>query len=399
MLLNHDEQLDKGKIKLIGSISFLIGFAQAVLAYVMSAYFKEALGSENIGLYYSISFGVILVALLNLHKVIRRFGKSDIFFVTMIGKLVVLSFLATTAPSFWGAALLVLYLIFANINWVSLDIILESFSVDHMSGRIRGMHLMILDAGFILGPFLSTQILEQYNFQMVFLFSLIIEFMIILLAVKSLRGVNHRFNGRLTVRGLVKKVFVRKNIMRIYYISFVLEFFYAVMLIYSALYLRDIGISWEQIGFIFTAMLIPFVVLPYPAGFLADKKTGEKEMLLFAVAVMGIFTAAIYFVNSNSLWLWAAVLFATRIGASLIQTLRDSYFYKKIDGHDVDVINFYRTALPVAYIAASAVSFVILQFFPMKVLFLMLAAVVLSALYPAFRLKDNRSEKELLKSC
>jgi len=74
--------------------------------------------------------------------------------------------------------------------------------------------------------------------------------------------------------------------------------------------------------------------------------------------------------------------------------LRDSYFYKRIDSRDVDFIHFYRTAMPVGYITASLVSFFILAFFPIKILFIFMALLVFSALLPAFFLLDSKSEIE-----
>jgi MFS family permease len=396
MLLNHEESLNKKKIKVIEFFSFLTGFAQAVMAYIMSSYFKESLHTENFGIYYSIAYILVLISLLNFHKIIKKFGKSDVFFATFLAKIIILGFLSTSLPSIFGAVLLVLYIILGSVNAVSLDSILESFSVDGKSGRIRGMHLMILDAGFVLGPILSTQLLEAFNFQVVFVASLVIDAAALLFMSFGLGKINEKFRRRETIINLIKKAFKRKDIMRIYYISFVLEFFYTLMVIYTPIYLLDLGMSWEKIGIIFTIMLLPFVILPYPAGFLADKKWGEKNLLIGAIFIMGVSTFYIYFINSTTILIWSSIMFATRIGASLIQTLRDSYFYKRIDGKDVDLIDFYRTSLPVAYMLAPAVSAVaLLMGFPLKMMFIIVAVVVLSALYPAFRLANNHCEADV----
>lgn len=400
----HKEHLDERELKLIRYFSFLMGFAQAVLAYVMSSYFEESFHMENVGIFYSVGYALVLVILLNLHKIVEKFGKTEIFFATFIVRLIILGFLAVIDPSPWGGLLLIIYIVAGNVNWVVLDIILESFSSDKMSGRIRGIHLMILDMGFMLGPILSTQLLVKFDFQVVFLASLVIDTAVIFIAAKSIKHVNHAFHGVMTVKGILGKLLHRPNIMRIYYISFVLEFFYAIMLIFMPIYLRDIGIPWTDIGIIFTIMLVPFVIFPYPAGYLADKKWGEKEMLIGAVFVMAGASLSAFYISSKSVIIWGLVLLMTRIGASLIQTLRDSYFYKRIDGEDVDLINFYRTSMAVAYIIAPAMAFILLGgekwlwSLDVRYVFLMLAVVVFSGLYSAFRLTDNKCEAEL-ESC
>lgn len=391
----HSENLDKGKIRITKLVSFLMGFSQAMLIYVMAYYFKLASGTENVGPFYFISFGIILIVLLNLHKFIRILGKSNVFYFSTLATIVISSLLVFLEPSYLGIALLMSYVIFINIAWTALDVILESFSTDKMSGRIRGVHLTIVNFGYLLGPFLSTRVLEKFDFKGIFLFLLVFNALVLIASLLGLRNVNHRFDVKLKALDLIKKVLRKKELMKIYYISFCLDFFYALVVIYTSIYLLDRGISWEKIGIIFTIMLIPFVIFQYPIGFLADKKMGEKELLIFALMVMGISTGIIYFIESSSVMIWAIALFCTRIGASMVEILRDSYFYKKIDGRDVDAINFFRTAMPAGYIAATAVSFISLTVFPTRIIFLIAAAVVFSGLYPAFRLVDNKSEREM----
>lgn len=392
----HQEKLDENKLKLTSFVTFLMGFSQAVLVYVLSSYFKLATGTESVGIFYAVSYAIFLIILLNLHKLVRLWGKSNVFYFSLLAKLIVIVFLIFSGPSMAGILLLMLYIILGHIEWVAMDVIIESFSVDKMSGRIRGLHLTILNAGFLFGPFVSTYILDKMDFQGIFVFALIFNCFVFVFALIGFRNINHKFAQKLKVFDIIKKVMAKKNILRIYYISFVLEFFYALMIIYTPIYLRDLGYSWENIGWIFTAMLVPFVLLQYPMGILADKKTGEKEFLIFALLIMTCSTLAIYFIGTGTVLMWAIALFATRIGAALIEILRDSYFFKKIDAYDVDVINFFRTSLPLAYIAATTLSSFILFFLPIKFAFILTGLVVLSAMYPAFKLVDNKCEAEIM---
>jgi MFS family permease len=395
MILNHDEKLEKKKVNLISFVSFLMGFSQAMLIYVMAYYFKIAAGTEDVGVFYFVAYGIILIILLNLHKIVRKLGKSNVFYFSILASIVCAALLVFSSPSIWGMALLMLYIIFINLSWVSLDVVLESFSTDSMSGRIRGLHLAVINTGYLIGPFLSTKVLEKFDFQGIFVFLLIFNSLVLLFSLIGIRNVNHKFEAKLRVRDVIKKVFARKDILKVYYIAFVLDFFYALLVIYTSIYLLNQGMSWSQIGIIFTIMLIPFVVLQYPVGFLADKKLGEKEMLIFSIIFMAVSTGVIYFISSSSIWIWGMILLATRVGAAMLEVLRDSYFYKKIDGHDVDLINFFRTSMPVGYILATGISFPLLLIFPLKSVFLLIVAVVLSALVPAFLLRDNKCEQEI----
>jgi len=391
----HLEHADKKKLEILSFISFLFGFSQAILVYVIADYFKEAFGSTNVSVFYFISYAIALVGILNMHKIIKKLGKATAMFFFLFLQVCSVTLLVFSSPSISGVALLMSYIIASYLAWVMMDIIVEDYSEDKKSGRIRGMHLTILNAGFMVGPFISTQVLEKFGFNGLFFVAMLISMFMFIVAILGLRSDNQRFGQNLTIRDLMKKIFVNKDVMKIYTVSLALEFFFALMVVYTSLYLLELGMSWSEIGIIFTIMLIPFVILGYPVGVLADKKLGEKEMIIFGLAIMAISSASIFFITSTSVWIWSLVLFATRIGATILETLRDSYFYKKIDGRDVDIISFFRTTPSIAYILATTVSAIILIFFPLKSIFLLVALAAFLAIFAAVRLVDNKCEKEM----
>lgn len=392
MVKKHKEKLNKGKLNLSRIVVLMMGFSQALLAYVMSSYFELATGMQNVGIFYAFSYAVFLIILLNLHKLVKIWGKSNIYQFSLLAKILIAALMVYFGPSWQGVLLLMLYIISGHIEWVAMDLIVESFSTDKMSGRIRGAHLTILNAGFLLGPFVSTRILEHSGFEGIFLFTLILSCVIFVFSLIGFRNVNHRFERKMKIFQILRKVWKKKDVMRIYYVSCVLEFFFAMMVIYMPIYLRNLGYSWESIGWIFTFMLVPFLLIQYPIGVLADRKTGEKEFIIFSILIMAVATGYVYFIGTATIAIWAMVLFVTRIGASSIEVLRDSYFFKKVDATDVDMIDFFRTASPAGYIMAAAVSSLVLIFFPVKAIFALVGIVALSALWPVFRMTDNKAE-------
>ncbi len=398
-VLRHAESFDKKKIKLLSFISFLMGFSQALVIYVISSYFRIASGTENVGIFYLVSYALTLAVLLYLHKIVKNLGKVAVFYLSSFLKIVAVAFLMVLPPSYWAIFFLALYLILVTIEWVSLDVILESFSMDNMSGRIRGKHLTFINAGFLLGPFLSSYEIGKYGFNRVFLLLFIISSIVLILSMIGIRKADHVFSAEIKIKEIFSRILARKNILRIYYVSFALELFYAMMIIYTPLYLNDLGMSWEKIGIILSIMLIPFVLVQYPMGVIADKKTGEKEMIIISLIVMTVSTVSIFYIRSTSILVWGTILFATRVGAALLEVLRDSYFYKRIDACDVDLINFFRTAMPLAYILATFFATILLFIFPMRSIFIFTAFAVASAIIPAIFLVDNKCEKELNDRC
>jgi len=391
----HIEHTDEKKLKLLSFISFLFGFAQALLLYVTSDYFSQTLKSHNVSSFYFIAYVVALVGLLNMHRLVKLLGKSGSFFLFFLLQIYLLFALIFLKQPLVGAILMMLYIIFNYFAWTILDVIIEEYSEDKKSGRIRGFHLMILSAGILVGPFLSTELLSKFGFEGLFMATLALNCLMLVVGLIGFKGVNGKFHGKLTIQDIGMKILTNKDVLNIYIVSLALEAFFALMIVYAPLYMLGQGFSWQQIGIAFTVMLIPFVVLEYPIGILADEKFGEKEMMIGGLLIMGFSSLAIFFIGSKSIFVWSAILLVTRIGAATVEILRDSYFYKKIDGRDVDLISFFRTTRAVAYLIATGLSAMLLIIAPMKYIFLLIAGMVLVGVYPAFKLVDSKSEEEL----
>lgn len=377
-------------------LSVLIGFSQALVIYIASTYFQQMSGRTDVGIFYIATYLIFLVILLNLHKVVYKVGKTRILIASFIGQIFVILGLIFVDHGWSKVALMILFMLFDQLLLVSLDILLDSCTKDDATGRTRGYHLMIMNLGFILGPKISTMLLSNYSFIAIFIVVLAFKIIEFIIAKLWLGQINHCVLERETVGKLIRKAWYHKNIRRIYYISYALESFYALMIVYSPLYLHSIGLTLPQIGTIFTVMLIPFLFFEYPIGWLADKELGEKEMIIFFLAWMAIATAFVYSLDRPVVWLWALGLLATRVGAAAMEVLRDSYFYKRIGDNDVDLIDFYRTARPVAYIIASGLSVLVVHYYSVHEIFLLACLILLSALWPAWHLLDNLSEREVI---
>lgn len=390
----HEEQFSASKIRIVTFISLLFGFMDAFLVYILSSYFRQVIGTDNVSPFYLFSYAFALLFMLYFHILIRKVGKSLLLFLFFVVLIVTNAFLVLAPMVWWSALFLMVHLVVANLVWVNLDILLESFSVDSRSGRIRGLYLAITNVGWMAAPFLATRVLDQYGFGGVFTVELILSALVLMAAILGLRMTNGRFREKTTPQEILGKIRRKSDILRVYHLSFAIEFFYAIMVVYVPLHLLNLGVSWSDMGIIFTIMLIPFAVVQYPLGRLADKRLGEKELLIVSVFLTGLASLALIRVHSGDMWIWAGMLFLTRIGSASVDVLRDSYFYKRIDGRDMDIIAFFRTARPVANIAAAVCAGLTLFLFDIPTLFVLTSLIVFSSLVSVVLLEDNVSEHE-----
>lgn len=395
--MTHKENLNRKKIHLVSLVSFVFGFLDAFFIYVLSSYFSAISGTDNVGIFYFFAYGIVLISLFYLQPLIRHVGRARALYLSLglsICAAAVLASLPTPGIAIMAALLLI---VATNVTWVALDILLESFSQDLVSGSIRGLYLTIMNAGLLVAPILSLRTLDFFQYHGIFLTLVVGYTIVFIIALVGFRTDNRTVQKKILLRTTVKKMLAERNLLRIYHVSFAMEFFYALMIVYTPLYLRSLQFSWNEIGIIFTVMLVPFVVLQYPLGVLADRYFGEKEMLIGSIALAAAATFILPFLEAGNIVAWGVALFMTRVGIAGIEILRDSYFYKQIDADDMDVIAFFRTARPIANIVAAVLSVLMLIVFPLWCVFFLVAFMLIFALFDTFFLEDSVVHRRLIK--
>lgn len=386
----HTETLDRKKIRLLSSLSFGLGFFDAFLLYVLSSYFLQIVDESRISWFYLVAFGLVLWFLTRLQPWVQHFGSVRILLVLLVGLISLSFFLATQTPSWIGAVVLVGFMACNTLVWSVMDILVEDFSTDQFSGRVRGLYLTILNLGLLLAPLLSTRTLDQFGHAGIF-FGLGVGYsFLFLLTLITLRQHDTVKREPIAFWNTLRRAFKNNNIAIIYFLSWILEFFYVIMIIYAPLLLLGRGLDWQTIGVIFTVMLLPFVLIQYPLGILADKAWGEKEMLIAALTLMALATWFFGVTSTNSVLLLGVILFATRVGAAALEILRDSYFYKQIDAADTDLVAFFRTARPMANIIGACFALGMLHWLPIHTLFVAVAALTAFSIIAAYFLPDTQ---------
>ncbi|MEK7147744.1 MAG: MFS transporter, partial [Patescibacteria group bacterium] len=160
--------------------------------------------------------------------------------------------------------------------------------------------------------------------------------------------------------------------------------------IYVPIYLHTyIGFSWYEIGIIFSIMLLPFIIFEWPAGELADKKFGEKEIMSLGFLIM--FGALTFMPSLDKMIVaWTVALFISRIGAAFIEITTESYFFKQIGPTDSGLISIFRLARGFGLISGASTGALAIAFWPFESIFLVLAFASLLGWRVSSRLRDTR---------
>ena len=372
-------------------IGFLFSLQAAIPAYVSSTFLSTFSDEKMVGLIFSVSAFITILAFFVVPTFLRRFGNyKTAIALSLVTLLSLLGLVFSKDPS-----LLVIYFIVCQISMsllaFSVDIFLEKYSANGTTGQIRGIYLTSINFAWMLSPLISTFLLTSNEYWKIFLVAAIPLLPMILIIYSKFQKFSDPVYAEPSLLLAAKQVWRNANLRRIYIINFLLRFFYSWMTIYTPIYLYfNLHLPWSQIGIIFLFMLMPFVLLDYPLGRLADKKLGEKEMLIAGLAITGIATASISFFDTLSPVILAIILFTTRIGAATVEIMSETYFFKKVDGDGANLISAYRTIGPIASVIAPIVATGFLFFFDLKMTFLALGIIMLYGIRFAITLKDTR---------
>jgi len=385
---------NKSTFYIIYALAFATTIADAITGYAQSSYLNLFLPLNYIGLFLSLVTAITIATSFIYPRFIARHSISRLIFITYLGSIITSLILSSRGPSWLILiAFIVRYLSFTFLM-INLDIFLENISTNSRTGTIRTQYLTVVNIAWLISPLLMGNIIGHNNNypQIYHIGGLILAAALILFIFTRHQLPHPRIHyKKQNIKKGIRKLIGHNDRRRIFLSSLALQFFYALMNLYIPIYLHQyMGLSWPTLSIIFTIMLIPFVILELPAGALADRILGEKEMLMVGNIIMIISVIGIFLTSSTSPFVWGVLLFCSRVGAALAESMQESYFYKKIDSHDTAVINLYRQNRPLGWLLASFTAFIILSFCSLPTIFMILAIGLTVGLIPILGIRDTR---------
>lgn len=380
----------RGALRLLYLMGFVFAMVFSLPMYVLSTYLEQFISEQLVGLLFTGGAILNLILLPAAPKILDRLGNYRIMFLLVLAAAFLLLGVGF-APTFpLIASAFILYYATIPFIFFSFDVFLERYSADHDTGRIRGLFLTAINLAIFLGPLVAGFILESGDYWKVFSLAALFCTALMMLLLSNFRNFKDPHYDKIPVVDTLRLAWRNCNFRSIFMANFLLRFFYSWMAIYLPLYLfQHIGFSWGVIGSILAIALVPFILFELPAGYIADKKVGEKEMMALGFLIMASATGALIFLDTAAMWVWAALLFAGRTGASFVEITSESYFFKHVDGTDSNTIGFFRVNRPISYLTAPVIASALLFVLPFEYIFLALGIILLSGVYFSLRLSDT----------
>ena len=373
-------------------LSFLFSLHIALSAYVNSTFLLKIISEKYVGILYTIASLVTLILLTKSVNLLKHFGNRNFVLISLLVNMVSLVGMIVSKNAYIIATSFIALIATNTLVFLSIDIFIEHFGNPLTIGKTRGLYLMIINLAWMLCPLVTSFLItKEGGYVSIYIISFITTIIMTIGLLFSVRNFEDRSYIKTPFLQTYKFLKENHHMLAITMINFILQFFFALMVVYMPIYLYEhIGFNWSQIGIIFTIMLTPFVIFGLPIGALIDNCKMKKRTLLYiGIIIMSLSTLSISFIVSTSVALWAFIMFMTRMGASIIETTSEVYFFTHVKEEDTYLLSIFRDMSPVAYIIAPLISTLIFIVLPLKFLFAILGVIILSGLYYIPHLKHN----------
>ena len=384
----------RGQRVLAYILGLVLAFATALTSYISSSFLAERLGEGWVGLVYAAASIATLLLLAMGPWLLKQYQLQTIIFIGgLTTSIAALGLASNHTAGLVVGAFIIFYAGSILLRFLT-DLYLEEATDNITTGKIRGFFLTLVNLGWLLSPLAAAALITNGGYRLLYITSGLLFMPVGLLIINhsSKRSNIKQERWWQTLRRLIKnKDLASQNLKNILFIDLWLNIFYAVMVVYSPIYLHEhIGLDWPSIGIIFTWMLLPFVLVEYPLGRLADRVYGEKELLIVGLIIAGVSTLVIPWLLVPNILAWSVLLFITRVGAAAVEIMKETYLFKKIGPEDVDVLTLSRNMVPLSYLIAPLFATLVLFVLPIHFLFALLGLSALLMIPVAQKIIDTK---------
>ena len=361
--------------------------------YATSSFLHQYFNSSIIsGLYMLGSIGALLASIY-ISKHIKQFHIYKFTFSIVVAEIISILMFAFTKNLYILSVFFISHFILTVLLYMSLNVFIESFSKHAEIGSIRGLFLALLNIGILISPLIGGTILSYTSFAGLYFVSSMMLVPFLFFLHKYLKYIKEPAYHTMNMGNALKSAWHNKNLRAALIGELAIQCFYAVMIIYSPIYLTNLGIPLTiYLTMILPFALVPLVVLPYELGLIADTKIGEKELLIVGLVILTITTFLCVTITSTSPIVWIAVLLTSRIGASFVETMSFTYYFKKIGPEDAALTALFTNTSSVATCIVGALGFVIspLLVDRPQLMFIILGCAILFSISYVLPMRDTK---------
>jgi MFS family permease len=374
-------------------MTFLFALHYAIPVYATSSYLHKYFNSSIVSAIYMVGSIMALIASINIARSVKKFHTYGFTFGVVLAEIVIITIFGHTQNIYLLPIFFITHFVLQVLLNISLNIFIENFTIHAKVGSVRGLFLAVFNLAVLISPFIGGTILKYYSFATLYTVAACMLIPYLFFLHKYLKHMREPAYHQVDLFGAAKVAFKNKNLRAAVIGELVVSSFYATMVIYSPLYLTALGIPLTSYMMVVLPLaLIPLVVLPYELGYLAVKKFGEKEMLIIGLLILTVTTFLFVVISTTALWVWILLLFVSRIGASFVETMSFSYYFKKVGAEDPSLTALFINMQGMGMLLVGTVGVIVAPFLTERpqLMFVILGCAILWSISYILPMKDTR---------
>ena len=390
----HGKMLDHRFIPLyVASLTLM--FHGYVIAYVNSSLLGEYLSTLATSTVYVIASALTIIIFLFMSRVLHKVGNFKLTLAFVLIDLVSVLGISFADSMRVIAPLIITHLIVLSLIIFNIDVFMEEHigNNEGVTGTRRGLLLALVSAVSAIAPFISSELVSIAggSFKYAYLASALALLPILVILVLYFKDFQDPEYTDLHALEAIRGFWQKKDIRAVFIVHFVLQIFFMVMVVFSPIYLiKHVGLSWAEFGMVIFICQLAYVIMEYPIGIIADRLIGEKEMMALGLMIMAISTAWISFVDVQGVFMWALVMFVTRVGAAFVEVTTEVHFFKRTQSSDAQIISFFRITRPLSYVVGASIASLSLLYLPFNLLFVVTACLMIPAMFMTLDIEDTK---------
>lgn len=373
----------------------LLSLHSFILVYINSSFLEQFLDRTEVGTLYTLSAALSILALLFMAPILKRVRNDRLMLTLILVECASVLGMAFAESLRTAVPLFVIHQTVIPVLYFSLDVYMEKIADGHgtKTGSQRGLFLGIMALAAGIGPLIAGQLIGAWDgsFMPVYLLSALMLIPLLYVTHTYLRIFEKIGYAIPPTPSTPRTFWTSKDMRNVFFAHLTMRIFFTWMVIYTPIYLAEqAGFAWHEIGLILFVAMMAYVLFEYPIGIIADRYIGEKEMMAVGFLIMLVATVSMAYIPAGALVAWMALMFVSRIGASLVEVTTEGYFFKKAHGSGMGAVSFFRILRPFSYVAGALLGSLTLLYVPFSMFFIVLGLLMLPGIYFATQLKDTK---------
>lgn len=374
------------KITRLAIVSFLISVSIAAITTIWAVYANSFFNDSVVtGYFLALLSLVSFVTFFFIVPIVEKYDKAKLFIFSLIVLLLIYIVFMFSTNKLVFIILAFVFTIFLGIRATSFGLLVKDSSDKQELAENEGLVYTFLNTGWVVGPLLAGVIVASLQFKGVFALAVLFSLLgLLFFSMTKIKDPAKKGKIDGDVLKNCQEFFKDKDRLFAYAYRMGVAVWWAFVLIFIPLYIKQAGLSNSAVGYFIFAVTFPLLLFEYRFSKIAERKGFRRPFVLgFSIVALLCFVA--FFVSN--IYFALGLLVLASVGMAMVEPTSEAYFFDVLKRKE-DSDRFYgpfNTSVDAGGFLGRVLASSVLFILPFKSLFLFFAGFMLVFALLSFR--------------